>query len=137
MRLGRTCQSNCAKRVGESGRDGGDHWGGQRWDPAVGDAEAVVTRGGSAMFPLSLDLMEDAAAGACLVRERAPVFFLTMPAVLTIAFCLSVLNHVQPGDNPATAWARLSTAQLAVHAPASVQFNSVQSLSRVQIFATP
>ena len=69
------------------------------------------------MFPLSLDLVEDAAAGACLVSERAPVFFLTVRAVLTIAFGLSALNRFQPED-PATAWPKLSAARPAVHAPA-------------------
>ncbi|CAI9168484.1 unnamed protein product [Rangifer tarandus platyrhynchus] len=68
------------RRVDESGRDDGDHRGGQCWDPEVGDPEAVVTRGGGAMFPLSLDPVEDAAAGACLVSARASVFSLTVPA---------------------------------------------------------
>ena len=122
MCLGRTCQSNCARRVGESPRDGGDHWGGQCWDPELGNPEAVVTRGGGVMFPLSLDLVEDTAAGACLVREWALVFFPTVPTVLTIAFGPSALNHFHPEGDPATAEPRLSTARPAVHASASVQF---------------
>ena len=74
------------------------------------------------MFPLSLDLVEDTAAGACLVREWALVFFPTVPTVLTIAFGPSALNHFHPEGDPATAEPRLSTARPAVHASASVQF---------------
>lgn len=47
---GKHPQSNCSRRVGESGRDDGDHRGGQRWDPEVGDPEAVVRRGGGGCF---------------------------------------------------------------------------------------
>ena len=77
------------------------------------------------MFPLSLDLVEDTVAGACLVREWALVFFLTVPTVLTIAFGPSTLNHFHPKGDPATAGPRLSAAGPVVHAPASVQFSSV------------
>ena len=67
---------------------------------------------------MSLDLVEDAAAGACLVSARAPVFFLTVRAVLSIAFGLSALNRFQPEGDPATAWPRLSAVRPAVHTPA-------------------